>query len=906
MLVRKKDGKVRVCVDYRKINTITKADQYPIPRIDDIFTFLSGKRWFSTFDANKGFHQVQMQEDSDKEKTAFRSHVGLKQYTRMPFGLKNGPAVFQRTMDKVLGKHKWCIALVYIDDLIVASDTFEQHLEDCATILGLVREAGISLSLTKAHLGYQEIQSLGHKISSLGLATLEEKVRAVREWKTPENAKEVQRFLGLATYYRKFVKDFSTIAKPLTKLLRKDAPFTWQEAERTAFNDLKRALTEAPVLVQPDFTKPFKLYTDASRVGLGVILAQVQDEGEERVILYLSRQLKPEERNYAATELECLAIVWALKKLHAYLDGSKLELFTDHSALQWLYDFKGSNNRILRWALEVQPYRDNMKIVHRKGTLHDNVDALSREPMQVNAMITTVTPSTAIEDQIRTGYAADAYFTIIMNELKNDQHEGSDVMSKKSSPFIVTDGLMYRTDACGGAPRLCIPDAPGVRLKLLKELHDAPMAGHFGYRKTLDLIQARYFWPRMASDVKRYVASCDDCQRNKSTNQPPSGLLRPLEIPKGRWQEIAMDFITGLPTTVSGYDCILVVVDRLTKRVHLSPTCATASAPDVAKLFIRDIVRLHGVPRVIVSDRDTRFTSRFWTSLFEQLGTKLALSTAFHPQTDGQTERTNRTIGQTLRHYVAHNQADWETVLPLLEFALNNATSASTGFSPFLLDLGYQPTMPSDLGTRVARHDNEATDDFVRTMQRNLQTAKDAILLAQNEQAAYYNDAHKHVTFAVGDRVMLDARNHSTTATKQVCKKLGPRYIGPFCIISKVSDHAYHLDLPANARMHPVVNVSYLKRYQQSPLEFLPRTNNERAPPVSDDGGQEWEVERILQERGRGKRKSYLVKWLSYPEYDSTWEPLQNLVHAKGKIREFQKTRIARAGTALLSARGKL
>ena len=307
----------------------------------------------------------------------------------MPFGLRNGPAVFQRTMDKILGKHKWSTALVYIDDLIVANESFEQHLVDCDTILTLVQKAGISLSLPKAHLCHQEIQSLGHKVSNLGLATLEEKIRAVRDWKAPRNAKELQRFLGLATYYRKFVKDFAIIARPLTKLLRKDAPFVWQEAEVEAFESLKRALTEAPVLTQPDFAKPFKLYTDASRVGLGVILAQHQEDGQEKVILYLSRQLKPEEQNYAATELECLAIVWALKKLHAYLDGSKLELITDHSALQWLYDFKGSNNRILKWSLEVQPYRDNMKIVHRKGKLHDNVDAVDPDIFGVHIRVRT-------------------------------------------------------------------------------------------------------------------------------------------------------------------------------------------------------------------------------------------------------------------------------------------------------------------------------------------------------------------------------------------------------------------------------------------------------------------------------------------------------------------------------------
>ncbi|KAI5454141.1 hypothetical protein NCC49_005131 [Naganishia albida] len=372
-------GKDRFCIDFRKVNEVTKADQYPIPRIDDILSQFSGKTFFTTFDANKGFHQIEI-DPKDREKTAFRTHRGLHQYKRMPFVLKSGPGIFQRLMDKVLGRYKWQICLVYIDDIIIYSKSYEEHLQDVERILQLVGKSGITLSPKKCHLGYQSLTALGHTISNLGIGTADGTVKAVTEFPRPANKKELQRFLGLCVYYRRFVKDFSKMALPLYRLTKDDVRYEWDDSCQAAFESLKEKLTTAPTLAHPDYERPFLLYTDACNVGLGAVLAQNDLEGKEHPIVYLSRTLTPAESNYTITELECLAIVYSVRKLHAYLDGVKFTLITDHSALQWLFDFTGSNRRLVRWSMELQPYRDWMTIKYREGRVHTNADPLSRAP----------------------------------------------------------------------------------------------------------------------------------------------------------------------------------------------------------------------------------------------------------------------------------------------------------------------------------------------------------------------------------------------------------------------------------------------------------------------------------------------------------------------------------------------
>ena len=586
ILVRQK-GKDRFCVDYRKLNEVTAADQYPLPRIDDILSQFSGKTFFTTFDANKGFNQIQVTK-ADRPKTAFRTHQGLHQYKRMPFGLRNGPSVFQRFMDKVLGRYKWQSVLVYIDDIIIYSPDFDRHLEDVDRVLALTEKSGLTLSPPKSHIAYPSIKALGHSVSNLGIGTAVETVRAVSDFPTPRNIKALQRFLGLAVYYRRFIKDFSKVAAPLYALLKKDSKWYWDQGCSDSFSDIKTRLTSAPILAHPDYTKPFILHTDASTVGLGAVLSQLDSDKLEHPIIFLSRSLTDAEKNYTATELECLAIIWAIRKLHPYLDGSNFTLITDHSALQWLFDYNGSNKRIVRWTMDLQPYRPHMTIRYKPGRVHSNADPLSRAPADGGSdgpicyHITTLTSDKAFDDRFRAGYQADPAAKRIMDSVTSPDPSG-----EYRSFHVSPDGLLLQQGPGAESPRIYVP-AGRLRVDLLHDHHDNKGSGHLGTAKTVNLLGRLYYWPGMSRDVKDYVRSCNSCQRNKSDITTTRGMLQPLPIPPARWHTVAMDFAGPFaPSGEGSWDMVLVVTRQAHEEGSLHPLQINGQGPGNGETILR-------------------------------------------------------------------------------------------------------------------------------------------------------------------------------------------------------------------------------------------------------------------------------------------------------------------------------
>jgi transposase InsO family protein len=886
ILVRQK-GKDRFCIDFRKVNEVTKADQYPIPRIDDILSQFSGKAYFSTFDANKGFHQIEI-DPKDREKTAFRTHRGLHQYKRMPFGLKSGPGIFQRLMDKILGRYKWQTALVYIDDIIIYSTDFDTHLKDVDTVLGLVGKSGITLSPTKCHLGYQSLNALGHTISNLGIGTAEGTVKAVKEFPRPGSRKEVQRFLGLCVYYRRFVKDFSKIAKPLYHLTKDDTKFKWDEDCEATFEALKVKLTSAPTLAHPDYDKPFLLYTDASNLGLGAVLAQNDSEGKEHPIVYLSRTLSPAESNYTITELECLAIVWSVRKLHAYLDGVKFTLITDHSALQWLFDFRGSNRRLVRWSLELQPYRDWMTIKYRQGRIHLNADPLSRAPLPECNNITTVEIPQEFLDSIRNGYSNDPYFQRITEGLRTDPP------LREFDRFVLQEnGIITYSDPSDDHLRVCVPTDsanPRLRVDIIHDFHDASIAGHLGVARTTTSISEFFYWPGLSRDIKEYVRSCSVCQRNKTSNKT-YGLHQPLGIPPQRWHTVTMDFAGPFATSGEGkWDMIMIVVDKLSKRCHFVPSRSNDAAPDTAKRFFDSIVRLHGIPCVIVSDRDVKFTSAFWRTLFNRFGTKLALSTAYHPQTDGQSERMVRTVKEMLRSVINHKQNDWVDHLTAIEFAYNNSVHPSTQMTPFELDLGYHPRgLYSYLSDATA--DVQTTTEFIEALHARQVAAHESLEKTRQTQASAVNQGRPRPTmYQAGDHVMLSTRFINPPFLKgSGSRKLKAKYVGPFEVIRKVSPTSYELDLPESIKSHPVINLEYLKDFHESPERFASRDVPPPEPIISTaDNEPEYEVDHIKDHRyTKTGQLEFLVSWLGYPPWEDSWQPADNLEGAQEAVADY-------------------
>lgn len=456
----KQHSKIRFCVDYRKVNEVLRTDQYRLPRIDDYLSQFEGKRFFSTFDANAGFNQVEITEE-DRPKTAFRTPIGLFQYNCMPFGLKNGPSIFQRCMDKTLGNAKWDYAVVYLDDIIIYSADFDMHLKHLESFLHRIIPTGFTLSLKKSHVCYSEVQALGHRVGRLGIGMKKENVRAILEFPAPRNVKELMTFLGMAGYYRRFIKSYSMIAKPLTNLLSKGTPWEWSAECQAVFETLRAKLCEEPVLAHPDYAKPFIIYTDGSYLGIGAVLAQTGEDRREHIICTASRTLAGAESRYAATELECLAMVWALRKFHLYIDGvPQLKLVTDHSALQWIMDYKGTNACLRRWTVDLQEFRDKIKIIHRPGKPHSNVDALSRAPvpethavMEAESLIVScVDLSQDFLQDLRDGYLSDNHFAAIADGLaagKSNRHWEN---------YVYKDGVLFYRHPDRSRLLICVPN----------------------------------------------------------------------------------------------------------------------------------------------------------------------------------------------------------------------------------------------------------------------------------------------------------------------------------------------------------------------------------------------------------------------------------------------------------------
>jgi Integrase zinc binding domain/Retroviral aspartyl protease/Chromo (CHRromatin Organisation MOdifier) domain len=453
-------------------------------------------------------------------------------------------------------------------------------------------------------------------------------------------------------------------------------------------------------------------------------------------------------------------------------------------------------------------------------------------------------------------------------------------LKKSASTLSKNDLSIIRSYVYYKSNRLYIPNDATLRTRILHECHDTPTSGHLGKDKTLSLVKRRFYWPAMDSDIVQYVTSCDSCQRNKPSHQSTMGLLQPLPIPHRPWSQVSLDLITALPRTLLGHDAIVVFVDKVTKMVHYVATTTNVTAPQLASIFMHEVIRLHGVPDSLLSDRDPRFTAHFWRSLWDQLGTKLTMSTAYHPQTDGQTERSNRTLEEALRAYVNWRQTDWDVHLSAWEISINNARNSSTGFTPFYLNSGQEIRLPLDGAVPVVGN-NPVASERIRRLHQDLVMARDHIERAQKRQAHYADRHRRHVTFAVGDRVLLSTEHLRIVGVKRT-PKLTFKYIGPFTVIRVVGSNAYELKLPDNMNLHPVFNISRLKQYTDGMTSHPSREQSYNRPlPIIDDedGAELFKPERILECRGTGARKRWLVKWIGYPPEENTWEPLSNIGH---------------------------
>lgn len=844
VLAQKKDGSLRFCIDYRKLNAVTTKDVFPLPLISEILDSLGAAKFFTSLDLAWGYWQIKMKE-SDVPKTAFVTYSGLYEFTRMPFGLTNAPATFQRSMQHVLAGLQPHIALLYIDDVLIHSPSFPQHLADIETILKRFRTFGLKLKPTKCFFARDEVQYLGHIITPAGLKPDPNKVKAVAEFPKPTDVPAVRRFLGMAGYYRRFIPHFARITRPLCELLRKETNFDWSEKCNTAFELVKDHLTTAPVLAYPDFRKDFCVESDASGIGIGAVLTQQDKDGHYHPIAYISRSLQQAERNYSVTEQECLAIHYALQQFRPYIYGRKCKVITDHQALKWLLTLRNPSGRLQRWALALQDY--DLEIIYRSGKANPFADALSRDPQPMVAALPTLSTNNLVEEQMKDSFLAPIYHYLLSGTTPSDTKEKVRLEKLAEKYDLVENMLVLKkphTRRAAYQPhRVAVPLS--LRTKLIQEYHDSSLAGHLGIPKTLDSLQLKYYWPGMAESVREYVKSCPKCQTRKDPNPKPRHPLQPIPI-EAPFHTIAMD-ITELPMSYNGNRYLLVFSDYFTKWVEAF-ALSDQKSETIARLFVEQIICRFGCPQRLLSDAAANFLSDIIKEICQLMRTKKITTSPFHPQTDGLVERYNRTLPTIMSMYVQDSHA-WDEYLNFALFAARTTIQESTQESPFYLLFGQDPILPIDrvFNYRLSPYQYLEDLTYPEQLQARLslawQHAKEHVQAAQAAQKRQYDKKATTHTYNINDLVLVYRPN----LREGRANKLAHLWDGPYTI-TDIIGHTVKIQKVGSNTPEPFrYNTDRLKPFiERSPHLLADTSSTDDAAPVATNQAPQDSAPKIL------------------------------------------------------------
>ncbi|CAI7733187.1 unnamed protein product [Closterium sp. NIES-53] len=891
LFTRKKDGDLRLCIDYHALNAITIKNKYPLPRVEELFDMLGEATVFSKLDLRSGYHQICLAED-DISKTAFRTRYGHFEFRVLPFGLTNAPATFMGLMNNIFRPFLDCFVIVFLDNILIFSNSLEEHAQHLRIVLDTLCQHRLYAKLSKCTFARSSIGFLGHVISSQGIAMDPAKVQCLADWPAPRTVAELQSFIGLAKYYRKFIFNFSHICAPLTDLFRQSAAFQWGLPQRTAFSSIKAALTSAPVLTVADPSRPYFIWTDASDVAVGAILCQDHGHGMQP-LAFESRKLQPAECNYATHDRELLAIVHAIKTWRCYVELQPVTVYTDHRPLQHLKTQPVLSRRQARWAEFLEQFVPSLQIIYHPGKLNP-ADVLSRPPPPAppttnqphqtptspNSSPPLQTPATPLQLHGTSSITwDDSFITKFQHAYKRDLFFLKQAPADPSYSF--EDPFWYNTVT----KTICVPADRSLQQLLLSEYHDTITGSHFGVEKTYARLSNDYHWPRMHADVRDFIRTRRTCQQLKARTTNRYGLLQPIPPPTKVWDEVTMDFIMDLPRTSRSYNAILVVVDRLSKMTHFIPTHTTVTAPETARLFFDHIVRLHGLPSAIISDRDPRFLSNFWQSLFKLHGTRLKFSTTYHPEMDGQTERMNRTLEDALRAQVTARQTDWDLHLTAIELAYNSTPHLSTGQPPFYLATGQHPRLPTTPPSHLSH--TPAAFEFLTSLESAIDAARTSILKAQAKQTHYANSHRKDIRFKVDDQVLLST-DHLPLLRKGTTRKLAPRFIGPFTINRVLSPVTYRLQLPSYMKIHPVFHVQRLRPFR-APSHDRPAAR--QLPPMFEGSPGLFEVASIAAHRDTPHGREFLVHWKDQPASEDSWEPESHLDRAATAVNRYLTSR---------------
>ena len=763
----------------------------------------------------------------------------------MSFGLTGAPNTFQGAMNTTLHPLLRKCVIVFFDDILVYSSSLEDHIVHLRQVLTLLARDQWQVKLSKCKFAQQSISYLGHVVSAAGVATDPSKVQSISDWPVPKDLKQLRSFLGLAGYYRKFVRHFAILTRPLTDLLKKGVYFVWTANHDTAFSALKQALMTAPVLALPDFSKPFSIQTDASELGVGAVLLQ-----EGHPLAFVSKALGPRTRGLSTYKKEYLAVLVAVEQWRAYLQHGEFLIYTDQRSLSHLTDQRLHTP----WQLKLYTKLVGLqyKIVYKPGASNQAADALSRHPappLQLQALSSS-TP-TWLSDVV-SGYDSDpgSLKLIQQRTLSPDSHP----------PYTLTDGVLRHRD------RIWLGSNSNLQHCIMVAMHSSAVGGHSGFPVTFSRIKKLFAWRGMKSDVKNFVASCSVCAHAEPDRARYPGLLSPLPVPTESWQVISMDFIEGLPRSGAA-NCLMVVVDKFSKFAHFIPLSHPFTAQHVAQVFLDNIYRLHGLPTHIISDRDRIFTSLFWRDLFRLANTTLSMSSAYHPQTDGQTERVNQCLETYLRCFVHSCPRQWVKWVPLAEFWYNTSLHSSINRSPFEVLYGHPPRhFGLTASTVSSQPEVEALVSERATM---LASVRHHLHRAQQRMKVQADKRRSERSFAVGDFVYLKLQPYvQSSLAPRAHQKLSFRYFGPYEIIDKIGSVAYKLQLPASSTVHPVFHVSLLKpapstKYTVSP--DLPDVDDHLQVP-------EAVLQRLLHQRQDGTVPQLLIKWSGMDASLATWE----------------------------------
>ena len=873
VLVRKKDGTTRFCVDYRKLNEITVKDSFPLPRLDDIFDQISGSNYFTKLDFKNGYFQVPLA-THDRPKTVFSTRDNHYQFTVLPQGIKNGPSTFQRIVNQVLGPTRWKYCLAYIDDVLIFSKTCTDHIAHLTEVLQLLSTANFRLSITKCTIASDKIDYLGHSICRGVVRPNNDNIRGLLETASPTSSREIFRFLKAAEYYRKFIRNFSTIASPLYKYApssqsssSSNTTFRLSHTELSAFNYLKRILTSDLVLRLPNFELPFKVQTDASQLGIGAVLLQTYPDGD-RPVCYMSKKLTECQQRWPPIELECYAIVTAIQQWSPYLQGRRFILETDHKPLETLMQKPQLNAKCERWRMLLQSY--DFVVKHIAGSSNSMPDYLSRSPVghatedsddaeksfvsststdslpvpSVNLVTTRsrarklVQPPTSdsslastdscdsVEpqpnlstapsstDDLRIDFTGDLTILQRAQEAdKNLKYIIDHITDARFSRTYSIDNDLLMFSSSRGKPVPCVPEGK-IRSDIMKIYHDTAANGaHFGRDKTIRKIRDRYYWNSMNKDITQYVRSCALCAQNNPIRRKPAGHLQSITPPEGVWQMLSMDFHGPItPTSRRGNRYILSLTDIFSKFV-ITRAVRDCTADTAARFLQEDVILRYGTPKCILTDNGTHFTSSLMESLLKRLGITHLYCTPYHPQTNGQIERFNSTMDSKIASLSNQSRSDWDDQLPFVTFNYNTTVHSTTQIVPFELMYGRSPVLPCDPQNPLVSFpgDPHYSSNLHHYMSSLNEIARSNTVLSQRSRKSRYDAHRSNPSFNVNDLVLI--RNIHRRY------KFDVRFEGPYRVTQRVNPKTYivqHVHLHHLTRqvtvdsMIPLLNRSFI------------------------------------------------------------------------------------------------